>query len=355
MTVYFCIYCLIGIASLSYVNGVTTKKASNIMICVVAFISLATMFSLRHPTMGHDLRYGLSNGYLSSFEIISMMSLKDCLSATVLNYERGYILFNKLISLISEEPQVFLAVSSIIPMFLISYTIGNLSLSPGQSFIIYMGIPAFHMMYSGLRQALAIGICFFALNFIADKKIVKFVITVILATLFHKTAIVFLVAYPIYHFKLTKNQRWVSVGLIPIVYIARYPLFKMLSKLFKENATADNNGAFTLFLVFTLMYIYCIVFGDDDEKSLGLMNVFYMACICQAFGGVYNTAMRVGYYFMMALIVLLPLTLKNMPSKFNSAFFRIAINVCFAAFGLYRIYASTWSMAYPYHFYWELI
>ena len=125
--------------------------------------------------------------------------------------------------------------------------------------------------------------------------------------------------------------------------------------MFKDGAVANDTGAITLFLVFTAIYIFCIAYTDHSEEQNGLMNIFLLACLCQVFSGVYNTAMRVGYYFMTALVLLLPLVIKNMNIKLDKEIFAKIVFISFAAFGLYSIYTSTWPMAYPYNFFWQQI
>ena len=84
-----------------------------------------------------------------------------------------------------------------------------------------MGLPVFLLNFSGLRQAIAMGITALSFNFIKEKKPVQFILLVILASLFHKSAIVFLAMYPIYNIKLDKFGKVMSIVVLGIVYFAR--------------------------------------------------------------------------------------------------------------------------------------
>ena len=93
---------------------------------------------------------------------------------------------------------------------------------------------------------------------------------------------------------------------------------------------------------------------------MGLRNLFLAACFCQALGNVYNTAIRIGYYYMVSLVVLLPRVIKNNEKaayeqrKNNSALIMyLAIFVCFTAFGLYSIAHGSWAESNPYSFFWQ--
>lgn len=355
MTVYFSIYLILGLA-IFYCKYIQLKDEDlSKAICFIGFNCLFLMFALRHPSMGHDLRYMESYGYLGGFDFISNVDWSRILKITLRNYETGYIVFNKLVSIFSKERQFFMGACAFFSLLPVFYIIREKSVSPTQSIIIYMGLPVFQITYSGLRQALAIGLCFLSINYIQNKKLVKFILLILLAKTLHSSSIIFLCAYPLYYLRLTQARRWMTVALIPLVYVLRRPLFIVFSKIFKDNAAISNTGAFTLFFVFTLVYIFCILYSNGSEEQTGLLNLFLMACICQAFGGVYHVAMRVGYYFMISLVLLLPLVLKDMDEKTDKPIFSAIITTCFALFGLYSIYTSTWACAYPYIFFWRAL
>jgi len=318
------------------------------------------MIGLRSPLMGTDLLYGSEYGYLGTYKSIANMNWKEIFTTNVANYEKGYVIFNKILSYISTNPQFLLIVCALICGISVSYFIYKNSKLPFLSTIIYLGLPCFLINFSGLRQALAIAITLFAVPFIQKKKIIPFVLIVIFASFFHLSAIIFLLAYPVYYIKSEKVTIAISIGVIPVLYIFRYPVFELLSKFFKENVVLENNSSLTLFLVFFAIYIFTILLGhQNDSKEVGYRNLFWLACFCQTFSGVYSLAMRVGYYFMVYLVLLLPevLSIKNENSSLMQKRIKIIlyiiILICFATFGFYSLYKESWAMTNPYHFFWE--
>ena len=358
MGVYFLLFAEIASIRLFFYNERTDRKKFNKLFTIVFFISLLLLIGFRHPSMGHDLRYGSSNGYLGSFDIIGSMSWPEVLRIKIfLNYERGFIIFCKLISFICHNTQFFLFISAFLSLFPIFLFIYKKSENVIMSSVIYMGVPAFLIIYSGIRQGIAIGLCFFALLFLKEKNgkwnIIGFILIVLLAGTFHSSAFMFLIALPLYYLRLNKTARWLSVCLLPVIYIVRYQLFYLLSKIFKDEAVAEDNGSVTLLLVFIGIYMICILFSTSDDREFSwYMNMFYIACVCQIFGGVYGTAMRLGYYFMIFLALLLPKLITQLKDKNDKLIFKMGITVAFGAFALYSIYTTTWAMAYPYSFFW---
>lgn len=353
MTAYFVAYALIFSISFVFYGTQMPKKEKNKKACILYFLILFLLFALRHPSMGIDLGYGGSYGYLGRYSVIAQFSWAQALTFFVQNYERGYILFNKLISLISDDQQMLLIGCAFASLAPILYTIYRESESPAVSVFIFMGIPAFMMLFSGMRQSIAIGLCFFALLYIKQKKLVKFIGVVFLASMFHYSASIFALAYPIYYFPMRKSWRPGTFAVILAVYILRYPIFSVLSKLLKENAVPDDNNAITLFLVFILVYAFCCLFSDEGEELRGLKNLFFVNCGIQAIGGVHSAAMRVGFYFMMSLILLLPSVINRVRKPKDRIIVRLLISVCFIVFGLHSLKNGTWAMSYPYYWFWE--
>ena len=360
MVIYYFLYVFLIIGAV-FQSGLSKGKKGVRNYCIFAFFLIAGLLALRHPSMGVDLQYGSRGGYLGMFEIIGKSSWDKVLHLDFKNYERGYIIFCKLISYISRDEQCLLIVCALVSILPLSYLICKYSENCLLSYVIYLGLPVFLTNYSAMRQVIAIAITAFSYIFIRNKKPVPFILTVLLASTLHKSAIVFLAAYPIYYLKAMGKMRWMTVGLLPVVYLLRNPLFSVLSRLFKDDAVPDNNSAVTLFLVFSAVYIFTAIYTDENNiHNEGLMNLFWIACVCQAFGGIYATAMRVGYYFMVYLILLLPESLMYIKENINDnnktyTVSTIAIYAAFIIYGLYSLYSASWAMSNPYHFFWQVI
>lgn len=371
MIAYYISYTTITIISLWFFhNKRLDVQKSRRLFCLIAFIIFSLLLALRHPSMGIDLGYGTNHGYLVMFSYIKNMDWKQVFTSSVANYERGYIVFNKIIGIFFSDSQALLVISGFICIASISYQVYKNSKLPLLSFIIYLGLPSFLLNFSGLRQAIAISITIFAFSFIQKKKPIPFVLIVILASFFHSSALVFLLAYPLYYVKTNARIELYSMVALPVVFLLRYPLFHVVSSVFKQNAVPDNNSAVTLFIVFSLIYVFAIVFKDGaNGKEVGYRNIFYVACVIQAFGSVYSTAIRVGYYFMIYLALLLPeiITHKTLIPEFIAhktlikkyehinfnAIMYVVVFICFAVFGLYALSKSSWALTNPYHFFWD--
>lgn len=357
MTVYHILYLLILLnAKWREKDGVSLEQKRR-RTAVIPALLLILVFGLRHPSMGWDLGYGKQGGYLWSFKMISKYSLHELFKlGGWLNYEWGYIFYNKLLGYISYSEQWLLFVSAVLSFLPIAVLFAKCSRNIEFSYIVYMGLPCFLMPFSGVRQGIAIAISALATVSICNKDRKRFLITMLIAALFHSSAAIYLLAYPLYYWRPPKDIRILMVAFLGVIYAARYRIFGVASKLFRENAVADNNNAFMLLLVFVLIFIFCQVFcRNEDESSIGFLNIFYFACICQCFGGVYSIAMRVGYYFMPSVAVALPNILTSIPDQKDRRVLQFIIILIFIIYGIYALEHSSWPMANPYHFFWQKV
>lgn len=352
MTVYIVLYATILFLPF-FLNLDSDKERKRRLYIILIFSMIIFVVGLRHPTMGMDL-----TGYLKSYGRLYDMSWQSVIELnSYLNYERGYILFNKLMGMLTlGNEQLFLFVCAMLATVPVGYTIYKKSEDILLSTLIYLGLPIFLIQYSALRQGIALGMCFYALNLIEDKKLWRFLLLIFLATLFHYTSIVFIVAYFIYHIRITDTMRTVLLLLLPIVFVFRSQLFTLLSVILKNDVIATQTNAITMTIVFVLIYIFMMVLfhGSESRKVNGYMNIFFCACLCLIFSGVYSTAIRVGYYFMIALVFILPIAIRRIRDPRHTLLLRLVIMTCFIWFSLDSIIGTYWAEAYPYFFFWQV-
>ena len=154
------------------------KKNRNALFFFFAFLTVLIM--LRHESVGNDTK-----NYIYFFERFSNMSWNDVGKDSI---EFGFAYFNKIISVFSKDPQMFLAIAAIAVSAMIYPTYRRLCTDASLTIVIYCIMSTFVMMFSGIRQMLAIGVGVVAYEFARNKKIISFVLCVILAITFHTSA-----------------------------------------------------------------------------------------------------------------------------------------------------------------------
>lgn len=180
-------------------------KAINLFI----FISFSCLFGLRDTNSGTDTAY-----YAYAFENFNSIDLY---------WEVGFSKLTELILFFTDSSRVYLfllTVLSILPVVLgaqIAFPKSDLSLSVIVLVLIFSSFSTFDLLTNGLRQGLAIAICFLSLM-IFIRGHTKLSITVMFIAVFFHTSIiivcaVFLLAFSIRKLRLTKQLLVVSVCL----------------------------------------------------------------------------------------------------------------------------------------------
>ena len=335
-------------------NKLNTIYISN-AIFVLEFTLLFLIFALRHQSMGIDLSYTTRYGYLGSYDIISSYSWYDVINIhNFLNYEKGYIIYNKLISSIYSNRQFFLAVTAFLVLFPPFSVMRKYSCDFELSIVILMGIPVFLQYFSGLRQALAVAFCIYSYNFVVKKNLLIFISIVLFACCFHSSALVFFVAYPLYYIKINGKFRWISLCVLSVVWIFRITLFPVLASILNKSPEIIDTKAVNLLIFFIIIYVCCFLFAENNKSSNGLLNYLFVACFVQLFASINSIAMRVGYYYMFFLTLLLPSTIKSLKfSEDQRRWLTLGVFIFFYGFCWHSLTTSQSAKAVPYYFFWE--
>lgn len=120
------------------------------------------------------------------------------------DFEYGYYLLNKGLHVISNNFYFFIAVYSLIVVGANMIAIERYSCNIWLSVVLYLCSCYFSLFI--LRQYLAIAICIFSIPYIINRKFLPFFCLTLLATLFHRSAIIWIVAYLISGYKLSKKS-----------------------------------------------------------------------------------------------------------------------------------------------------
>lgn len=353
MFTYYCIYVSILLSKLS--SYLFPKKIRNRWVVFAVFAYLILIFSLRHESMGIDLQYMNREGYLGSFEQISEMQWGRVILEPFKNYEVGYRILNKIIGSVFIERQLLLTVCALLSLAPIGFLLARESKSPCLAIIIYLSSSVFSVIFSALRQGIAVALCNLSIIYIIEKKWKHFLFWVIAASLFHKSALLFLIAYPIFHLRF-RSFLWklLSLAVLPLILSLRSYLFPVFALILKKNALVDNNGAYNLMLIYIIVYVFCLIFARRDDVYNGFVNLFYIAVVGMIFSGVYSTAVRVVYYFMISMSFVVPMAINSIKSKY----FRLPVCIFIALIFIYSAlillrYHTSFTFSYPYYFFWE--
>lgn len=349
MTIFIWMYVL-----LFFIWGISAcvnKHKGRKFACVSSFLILWLIQALRSVNTGTDLR-----SYLPFFSMSSRMSVGEYYPNT--NMEWGYQIYNELIShYISTDPTVFLAITAFIAIAPIAYIIYKYSEAPSLSFIIFASLIIYLFDFSGLRQAMAIGITAFSFTYIVKRKVIPSICLVLLASTLHISAILFVIAYPLANYCNLTPKKYAIISAIAVVAIMS---LKSIAAYFIELVFGgdkymgyiehDSKGAYMLLIMLSLFFLFTFL-SNRKENNL-IRSIVYIGILTQSLGLISDAATRMGYYFYLYFCLALPETSSDIPQTKS----RNIINIGIAAFMVFFFFYTTGDGTMgvvPYKFFWE--
>ena len=251
----------------------------------------------------------------------------------VINEEVGFSILNYFILIYTHNYFWLFFISSIIVVFCYLYFIKKYSVNYFLSVFCFLSLGLYTFHFNGLRQGLAMAISILALPYLIEKNFWKFLIVIIFASLFHKSALVLSIFYIIVNFKLRIEYKFLLVFLlslsfsgIGIEYLAqnnaRYETYTQLS----EKSGGYITLAFYVLIGFFIYWASIKFFKNDyffrkasEFYICGLAFLIPVAMLGTNASG----PQRLLFYFVGVLIIILPNILVKLNNKFIYFFFLI--------------------------------
>jgi len=258
------------------------------------------------------------------------------------NFEWGFKIYYWVLKLVSVKREFLFFVTAVLIISLHSTLIKKLSPLFGLSIFIYF-CKFFLMSFVYFRQGLAMGVIWFAIPFLLDKKYGKALLLVALAFFFHKSSLVFL------PFLLFANYRFSSFQLISLTFlllvIVVSPLGALLIELLASSSGneklanyAEKSGGVNLFyvlevIVFGVLAVLFkpILYASENKNAVLFYNGFIVYVWVILFALTNNTFIRLGWYFFIFVPLALPTALSVLKDINLKKFFKLTLIVYYSA------------------------
>lgn len=337
-----------------FLLGSKMRKKHNLthISLIIFFTLLFLMLSLKSTIIGRDT---INYEYL--FERFSAIDWKEIL---LVDIEPAYVAWNKFIALFTDNFQWFLVFTSIITVLPLLILYVREAESPIMTIAIFITMSTFVMLFSGLRQSIAFAIGVIAYEFVKRKKFLKFVLMVIVACLFHKSAFILLLMYPVYHAKITKKWIFFVALLMSLIFVFNRQIFSFIGSFVSNayNISMSSTGAYTMLILFILFAIFSFVVPDEkrlDNNVIGLRNLLLLSVVIQMFAPVHVWAMRMNYYYLIFIPLLIPKIANRSSERYRQIAFlsKFVITVSFYMYFLIKAPMDNVLDTFPYQFFWE--
>lgn len=332
------------------------KNNASRAVIITFFVIFFLLLIFRRQDIGIDL-----SNYKNMFKRVYYLSFSELLK---LKTELGYLILNKVVSKIYNNFQFFMGVVAFITVLPLGILYAKESENALLSIAVFLNLTVFNMLFSGLRQSIAIALAVPIYYFTKNKKLFWFLFFAAIAFFFHKSSLVMLIIYPLYHANIRKNKLWVIFPVMFVGFIFRARIFSFLLKYIGEEyneryGMVSNTGAYNVLVLFVLFLVYSFVMVNDnnaDKDFIGLRNFMLAATCIQFFASLNSVAMRVNYYF----IVFIPILISKVYNRCEGNKKNIALignTVMISFFFLYFFYSAYTGkdilQIFPYKAFWQ--
>lgn len=338
---------------------------------VLVFFSFGVLFllsALRSSEVGND-----THNYVDIFNHIEDFDSEDYDG----HFEIGYMFLNYLSKNIAESQQTILIVTSIIIFGGYARFILKYSNMVWLSIFLFFTNGFFTFALSGIRQSIAIVILLFSYDFLRSNRFLKFTALVLFASLFHSSAVLFLISY------FVTRLRWNLITALSFLFITLFLYFgfdSLLSVVF---------GLFTVYqyydggiyfgdtrlasilnlLIGCSILLCCILLRSYKEENYIRVNnndicvrdnEKMLLLVCTSVAIIFvslklNLLDRAAMYFNAFSIVLLPNSIKMLQGKKIYLFvIPLIVGAFFCYASIIQIMRPEWNRIYPYTFYFNM-
>lgn len=268
--------------------------------------------------------------------------------------ELGYGYLNVLLSYFTANRYIFIFILTLIIYVLYYINIKRYASDYRIALLLFFGL-LFFFTFTYLRQMIGVGIAGLSLKYVYERKLWKFIACVLIATLFHNSAIILIPIYIIPIQKLSVDSVVVVMIICLLIGVSGVSssLFEAYSSTsgLEERTTKyieDTSGFRIAYLLEAIFFLWLILsnYGKvgTDKRQIVLLNVALTFCAILLLFIRSENGGRLGWFFIMGLIATLTTVLiQQQKDIFNK------ILVYTIIFFLYFRIVTLWGVfLYPY-------
>lgn len=353
------IYIIVAVLSvlLLHFSKITNNRNLKKVLIVIPFIIMFLVSAFRY-FVGTDF-----NNYASWFYEIN--TLKDIHLSSI-----GFDILILVLKIFTSNNQWLFIITSYIILALVYKA--TLNYKDDYDLIIYLFITLifYFSSFNGIRQWMAIAILMNSLKYIREKKILIYLVYVLVASLFHITALNTIILYFVLNFKCKKQLKIVilivSIIIFKVINITEILLFitKYILPSYYNKYTitgydvyAIKGGILPILLCGGMLAFYWVfekkllLKNEIKQKDLQFrINLAWILTIMAVINTVNELFCRIALYYIPFVIFLIPDTLKVFDNK-SKKVFTILMIILLLLFMMTNLYFRNPHNALPYSFY----
>lgn len=330
MTPYIIMLCIL-LFCIWREGEVTTAKGKQAYL-IIALIPYFVLMAFRSRYVGTD-----TDGYFITFNGMGARTWSNFLSYDEYGYDRiekGYKFLIFLLTRITTDGQILLFTLGAISSAALYCYVKEYARNKCLALFFFITLGFFHFAMTGIRQTFAISITLFCCKYIKEKKLYKFLILAFIATLFHKSAVVFFPMYYVAHRELHRKQITISFVVMFFMFLVADKLFLTAADVLEMNQYGiESTGNGYIFFSMVLLITFLLIINRREliaSKSTNsiFINLNFVSLALWSLRLVSRTAERMTLYFMPYTYVELEEYLSTRKGNTRLFYSLVAIALC---------------------------
>lgn len=341
---YYFMLILILICAYQYEVAISEKMKRNLLI--LSLVPVFCLLAFKSEKVGVD-----TENYIRMYNTAGELLSIDNESRIEIGYQYMSIWLNKLF----DSNQALFICSSFIISFSLYVFLKKSSSNPVLALFFFITLGFFQFALTGIRQGIAIAITLFAIPYIQQKKLIKFLIVIVLASIFHKSALFSLPLYWIMNLKVTTRNMIVMLASMIVAYFMAEPFLLTAADILGYDYGVEATGNGFEFMIFVLIITLICYSKREELKALRNTNVFlinanYVSLLMWVLRLLSRTAERVSLFYMPYTYVSLEEYLVSRPKSVRKYYMIISVLIAFYLF-YHRMSPSDYLNNYT--FFWQ--
>ena len=345
-----------------------TKRLAQVLL-VFSAVVLSALAAMRADSIGTDVQtyvirfFNGARGYSSFIKYLSFFPLDYV--------EPGYKLFNYVISRFTDDIKVLHFCIALFDLsFVLTYLWENRKkMSVSLGLLVFM-LMLYNVGFNAVRQTMAVCVCLYAFNSARDRKLKKFLLLILIAGMFHRSAVVMAITYPLVAIfekrKIKESNR--LIGIIAVISVVvllfdnsivgvliRVGIFPVKFSHYIGNSFSLSRMSAFIFLipVIVVFKIYENKYYEIDRFNMVLLLYVILWPILAQLDSVSDQFGRMAYFFSVANIGIyaqIPIVQKRVRNKSNTRIVSYMIILFLIGYWILNFYVWKVGSTVPYLF-----
>jgi len=338
---------------------IKNRECTKSVFLFLTFIIPFSIFAFRSARIGADTYI-----YCVDFVHIAELDIKYLLISGYNEYEKGFLLFCKLLSVFGKDPRILLIGSSLLINYLYSRVITDERNMWFLSVMVYFCLGNYLYNLNIMRQAISVGFILNSLHYLVEDKYWRYVILTLIASSFHVFALasfLFIIAV-----LLVKNKKQLTFGLILIgvfvflslelvhVIVQRY--FTHFDYYFRHNYHSDQQFGITssAYVILDAVVLFLIFenyeFNEFNRKWIVIYSIsLLMASLGLLMMPRFGIYERIAKFYHPFLILSVPYAIEGLQVERTQRVMKIGIILFSSIYYAYIILTNAYRIV-PFEF-----